>query len=129
MIEITVEKALALHKLLSDETGGDPGLRDIALLEAALAAPFASFGGEDLYKTLEEKAARLAHSLIGNHPFVDGNKRIGMFLLLVFLEANGRPLRPTNEEVARVGFAVAGGEMKYPELLAWIFDTEKRENV
>ena len=121
---LSVENALALHALLSAETGGDPGLRDIALLEAALAAPLASFGGEDLYKTAEEKAARLAHSLIANHPFVDGNKRIGMLALFVFLEANGIALRPTNAELARVGIAVASGAMKCADLLDWILENK-----
>ena len=73
---------------------------------------------------LEEKGARLGFSLISNHAFVDGNKRIGMYVMLVFLEVNGVKIRPTNAEVARVGLAVASGEMKYNELLEWIIENE-----
>lgn len=85
---------------------------------------FANFDGTELYPTKEEKGARLGYSLISNRAFVDGNKRIGMYVLLTFLETNGTKIRPTNEEVARVGIAVASGEMKYNELLEWIIDNE-----
>ena len=111
---------MLLHRLITDETGGDPNVRDLDLLDSALEAAFATFGGEELYPTVEEKGARLGFSLIANHAFVDGNKRIGVFVMLTFLEVNGVRLRPTNEELARVGLAVAAGEMKYEELLSWI---------
>ncbi|MBE6854007.1 MAG: type II toxin-antitoxin system death-on-curing family toxin, partial [Ruminococcus sp.] len=78
----------------------------------------------ELYPTKEEKGARLGYSLISNHAFVDGNKRIGMYVLLTFLETNGIKLRPTNDEVARVGLAVAADEMKYEDLLDWIIENE-----
>ena len=120
MIKLSQEKVLVLHELITEETGGDPSVRDMALLDSALESAYATFGGEELYPTREEKGARLAFSLIANHAFVDGNKRIGMFILLVFLEVNGIRLLPSNEEVARVGLAVAAGEMKYEELLKWI---------
>ena len=120
MIKLSREKVLVLHELITEETGGDPSVRDMALLDSALESAYATFGGEELYPTREEKGARLAFSLIANHAFVDGNKRIGMFILLVFLEVNGIRLLPSNEEVARVGLAVAAGEMKYEELLKWI---------
>ena len=124
MIKISEEKALLLHRLITEETGGDPNIRDITLLGSALESAFATFGGEELYPTKEEKGARIGYSLISNHAFVDGNKRIGMYVLLTFLEVNGVRLRPTNAEVARVGLAVAAGEMKYQELLGWILDNE-----
>ena len=92
--------------------------------DSALESAFATFGGQELYPTKQEKGARLGFALISNHAFVDGNKRIGMYVLLTFLETNGVKLRPTNEEVARVGIAVAAGEMKYEELLDWILDNE-----
>ena len=75
-----------------------------------------------IYPTREEKGARLGFALISNHAFVDGNKRIGMLVLLVFLAVNGKQIHPTNEEVARVGISVAAGEMKYSELLDWILE-------
>lgn len=124
MIKFSQEKVLLLHKLITQETGGDPNVRDIALLDSALESAFASFGGKELYPTKQEKGARLGFALISNHAFVDGNKRIGMYVLLTFLEANGVKIRPTNEEVARVGLAVAAGEMQYQELLDWILENE-----
>jgi death-on-curing protein len=124
MIKLSEEKVLYLHRIITAETGGDPGLRDTALLNSALESAYLTFGGEELYPTVEQKCARIAFSLIANHAFVDGNKRIGMYVLLVFLEINGITVRPTNEEVARVGFAVASGDMKYGELLDWILANE-----
>lgn len=122
MIEFSAEKVLLLHQLLTQETGGDPELRDLGLLDSALKQAFQSFGGQELYPTKEEKGARLGYSLISNHAFVDGNKRIGMFVMLTFLEVNGIRLNPTNEEVARVGWAVASGEMDYDALVQWVKD-------
>ena len=124
MIKLSQEKVLALHKMMTAETGGDSNVRDLGLLSSALEAAFATFDGEELYPSAEEKGARLGYSLISNHAFVDGNKRIGMFVLLIFLEVNGVFLRPSNEEVARVGLAVAAGEMKYDALLKWISDNK-----
>lgn len=124
MIKFSQEKVLLLHQLITQETGGDPNVRDIALLDSALESAFATFGGQELYPTKEEKGARLGYALISNHAFVDGNKRIGMYVLLTFLETNGIKIRPTNEEVARVGLAVAAGEMKYQDLLDWILENE-----
>lgn len=120
MITVQKEQALRLHTYLVNETGGDAGVRDHALLESALAAPLQTFGGEELYPTLVEKAARLGCSLISNHALVDGNKRIGMLIMLTFLEANGLPVQATNEEIAHVGLAVAAGEMDYEALLAFL---------
>ncbi len=124
MIKISEEKALLLHKLITEETGGDPNVRDIALLNSALESASTTFDGKELYPTKKEKGARLGFSLISNQAFVDGNKRIGMYVLLTFLETNGVKIRPTNEEVARVGLAVVAGKMKYEELLEWILDNE-----
>ncbi|MBQ7968639.1 MAG: type II toxin-antitoxin system death-on-curing family toxin [Clostridia bacterium] len=124
MIKFSQEKVMLLHKLITDETGGDPNIRDKALLDSALESAFATFDGRELYPTKEEKGARLGYALISNHAFVDGNKRIGMYVLLTFLETNGIKIRPTNEEVARVGLAVAAGTMKYEDLLEWIIDNE-----
>ena len=124
MIRLTQEKVLLLHEIITEETGGSPSVRDASLLNSALESAFATFGGAELYPTREEKAARIGFSLISNHAFVDGNKRIGMYVLLIFLEINGITIRPTNEEVARVGLALAAGEMKYQDLLDWILENE-----
>ena len=126
MIKFSQEKVLLLHQLITEETGGDPGLRDFGLLDSALESAYATFDGNDLYPTKEEKAARLGFALISNHAFVDGNKRIGMYIMLTFLEVNGLRARPTNEEVVRVGLGVASGEIKYDELLEWARKVTKR---
>ena len=117
MIKFSQEKVLLLHQLITQETGGDPGLRDFGLLDSALEGAYATFDGADLYPTKEEKAARLGYALISNHAFVDGNKRIGMYIMLTFLEVNGLRARPSNEDVIRVGLGVASGEIQYEELL------------
>jgi len=126
VIKFSQEKVLLLHQLITEETGVDPGLRDFGLLDSALESAYATFDGNDLYPTKEEKAARLGFALISNHAFVDGNKRIGMYIMLTFLEVNGLRARPTSEEVVRVGLGVAAGEIKYDELLAWVRKVTRR---
>lgn len=116
MIKFTKEKILLLHQLIAQETGGDVGLRDQALLESAIESAFA----KDLYPTKEEKAARLGYALISNHAFLDGNKRIGVYVMLSFLEVNGVHLDYTPEEVVTIALAIATGTMDCDSLLAWI---------
>ncbi|MCL2631397.1 MAG: type II toxin-antitoxin system death-on-curing family toxin [Firmicutes bacterium] len=120
MIKFSKNNVLLLHQLLAEETGGAVGVRDLGLLDSALESAFQTFGGKDLYPTKQEKATKLGFSLISNHAFVDGNKRIGMYVMITFLEVNGLSVNATNEEVARVGLALASGEMKYDELLNWV---------
>lgn len=120
MIRFSKEKVLLLHRLIAEETGGSMGVRDEGLLESALESAFSGFGGKDFYPTKEEKGARLGYTLISNHAFVDGNKRIGMYVMLTFLEVNGIRLDCTNEDVAHVGLAVASGDMDYGALLDWV---------
>ena len=122
MIRFSKEKVLLLHKLIAEETGGSIGVRDEALLESALENAFAGFGGQEFYPTMEEKGARLGYTLISNHAFVDGNKRIGMYVMLTFLEVNGIHLECTNDDVVRAGLGVASGEMGYEELLEWVWE-------
>jgi death-on-curing protein len=122
MIKFSREKVLLLHQMITQETGGDPNIRDVALLESALESAFATFDGKELYPTKEEKGAKLGFSLISNHAFVDGNKRIGMYVLLTFLEINGIRINPSVEDVARVGLTVAAGKMNYEDLLQWILE-------
>ena len=120
MIKLSKEKVLLLHQLITEQTGGSVGVRDIGLLESALNNAYATFGGEELYKTKEEKAASLGFSLISNHAFVDGNKRIGVYVMLTFLEAEGIKMTCTNADVVDFGLSVAAGVMKYNEILEWI---------
>lgn len=118
----TLNKAqiLMLHDQLVAETGGSPGLRDDDMLESALAAPFQSFCETELYPSLPQKAARLCFGLVKNHPFVDGNKRIGAHAMLVFLAINGVYLSYTQQELLDVILLLAAGEIGYDELLKWI---------
>lgn len=127
MIKFDDDKVLLLHRLLTQETGGSDGVRDIGLLNSALESIYATFDGKELYPTKEEKAARLGYSLISNHAFVDGNKRIGMYAMLTFLEANGIHIDVENKEIARIGWAIASGKMKYDDVLKWVLDVEKTE--
>lgn len=122
MIKFSKEKVLLLHRLIAEETGGSIGVRDEALLESALENAFSGFGGQEFYPTKEEKGARLGFTLISNHAFVDGNKRIGMYVMLTFMEVNGIRMDCTNEEVYETGMRVADGTMGYEELLSWVKD-------
>ncbi len=94
------------------------------MLESALEACYATFDGKELFPTKEEKAARLGAGLVSNHAFVDGNKRIGIYVMLTFLEVNGISLDVTDEDLITVGLSLAKGEMKYEDLLKWIKDKE-----
>lgn len=120
MIRLSKNKVLFLHEMLARETGGSIGVRDEGLLESALEAAFSGFGDMEFYPTKEEKGARLGYNLISNHAFLDGNKRIGMYVMLIFLEVNGIQLDCSNSDVSQTGLAVASGAMDYDALLQWV---------
>lgn len=120
MIKFSKEKVLLLHQLITEETGGDANIRDYDLLDSALESAFQTFDGVELYPTKIEKGARIGYSLIANHAFVDGNKRIGIYVMLTFLEVNGIRLDYTDNEMIEVGLGVASGKMKYNDLLSWL---------
>ncbi len=122
MIKFSKDKVLLLHQLIAEQTGGSIGVRDESLLDSALEGIYTTFDRQELYPTKEEKGARLGYTLISNHAFVDGNKRIGMYVMLTFLEVNGVPLNCTNEDVVEVGLAVASGEMSYEQLRDWVME-------
>ena len=122
MIKFSKEKVLLLHKIMAEATGGGVGVRDEALLDSALEGVFAGIGDQEFYPTKEEKGARLGYTLISNHAFVDGNKRIGVYVMLSFLEMNGIRIRCTDEELVHIGLSVADGSMDYPELLEWVME-------
>ena len=122
MIKFSKEKVLLLHQLMAEATGGGFGVRDEALLDSALEAAYAGFGDREFYPSKEEKGARLGYALISNHAFVDGNKRIGVYVMLSFLEMNGIRLSCTDDELVHVGVSVAEGSMKYEDLLRWVLD-------
>jgi death-on-curing protein len=124
MIKFSKEKVLLLYQLLTQETGGSAGVRDFNLLDSALESAFQTFDGKELYPAKQEKAARIGCSLISNHAFVDGNKRIGMYVMITFLEVNGISINVSNEEIVRVGLGLADGSIKYDDLLKWIRENE-----
>lgn len=120
MIKFSKEKVLLLHQLIAQETGGSIGVQAEGVLESALETAFSDFGDQEFYHTKEEKGAWLGYSLISNHAFVDGNKRIGVYVMLTFLEENGIRLDCTNEDIVKIGLGVADGSMDYEALLAWV---------
>ncbi len=124
MIKFSKEKILLLHQIMAEATGGGAGVRDEGLLESAIESAFASFGGRELYPTKEEKGAKLGYSLVSNHAFLDGNKRIGIYVMLSFLEMNGIRVDCEDKELVRVGLSLADGSMGYEDLLQWILNHE-----
>ena len=122
MIRFSKEKVKLLHQLLAEATGGSIGVRDEGLLDSALESAFSGFGDQEFYPSQEEKGARLGYALISNHAFVDGNKRIGTYIMLAFLEMNGIRIQCTDDELVHIGLSVADGSMKYDELLQWVRD-------
>ena len=125
MIRFSKEKVLLLHQLLAEATGGSVGVRDQGLLDSALEGAFAGFGDQEFYPTKEEKGARLGYALISNHAFVDGNKRIGLYVMLSFLEMNGIRIQCTDEELVHIGLSIAAGKMGYEELYNWVLEHEE----
>ena len=124
MKTLSKNQVTALHSALIREFGGIDGIRDEGLLESALAAPFQTFGGEPVYPSLQAKAAQLGFGLIRNHPFVDGNKRIGAHTMLVFLAVNGIELRYEQQKLIDIVLSVAAGQIDRQWLLQWILDHE-----
>ena len=124
MMRFSKEKVELLHQLIAQETGGSVGIRDEGLLDSAIEGIFQTFDGKELYKTKEEKGARLGFMLISNHAFLDGNKRIGMHVMLTFLEVNGIRLECSDDDIIEAGLGVASGRMGYDDLLDWVRNHE-----
>ena len=122
MIKLTKEQILLLHSQLIEITGGSDGIRDIALLESALESPFQSYGGEELYPSIQAKAARLCYGLVKNHAMIDGNKRIGAHAMLTFLLINGYELSYTQKELSGLILDVAAGKSEYKDILHWVLE-------
>ncbi len=122
MIKFSKDKVKLLHQLLAEATGGSVGVRDESLLESALESAFSGFGDREFYPTKEEKGARLGYCLVTNHAFVDGNKRIGIYVMLSFLEMNGIRIECTDDEIVQIGLALADGSMSYEKLLQWVLE-------
>lgn len=127
MIKFGKEKVLLLQKLVIESSGGTAGLRDVNLLDSALESAFQTFDGKELYASKEQKAARLGVGLVSNHAFLDGNKRIGLLVMISFLAINGIKLEFKDEELVELGLSLAEGKTDYEKLLAWI-NSHKSEN-
>ncbi len=122
---ILLEDILLLHKLSIDSFGGSHGIRDSGLLESAIARPFQSFDGRDLYRSVFEKAAALAESLIINHPFVDGNKRTGTVAMIAFLQENNLQMTIDQEGLYNFIVSISTGEIKFEEIVEWLIANTK----
>ena len=117
---LSKRQILMLHSMLVAQSGGMDGLRDEGLLESAVNTPLQTFGGQELYPTVLEKAARLGYGLIHNHPFLDGNKRIGAHAMLVFLDINNITLSYEDDDLISAILRAASGDMDDSELLEWL---------
>ena len=120
MIKLTKEQILLLHTQLIETTGGSDGIRDIGLLESALENPFQSYGGEELYPSIQAKAARLCYGLVKNHAMIDGNKRLGCHVMLVFLALNGYEMKYAQKELSDLILDVAADRKQYEDILYWL---------
>ena len=120
MILLTLDEVTELHEKLITATGGSSGIRDSGLLESAVMGCYQSFGGEDLYPTVVEKAGRMAFAVCKNHPFVDGNKRVAVASMLVILRMNDIFLLYTQQELVTLGLGIADGSFDYEDIVEWI---------
>lgn len=114
------ESVLAIHSAAIERFGGLPGVRDEGLLDSALAQPFQTFDGKEIYPSLEQKAARYAYGIVSNHPFIDGNKRVATAVMASFLRCNGCQFRPKHEELLSIMMGVADGNISYKGLVEWL---------
>lgn len=120
MKRISVEQVCKLHEKMLIATGGEGGIRNLSLLEAALNNAFATFDGRDLYPSIEEKCANICYCLVNSHPFVDGNKRIGVYVMLVLLEYNGINLHFSQSSLIDLGLVIAEGRYRQDYIVNWI---------
>lgn len=117
---LTLEQVLLIHNTQIERYGGRHGLRDLALLESAVFRPQTSFGGQDLYPTVFDKAVAITHSLVLNHAFLDGNKRSGVFSAVVFLKMNGYELITSLEDFEEATMKVENKKWGHEEIVEWL---------
>lgn len=125
MIILSKEQILKIHTSLIKVTGGSDGIRDEGMLDLALNNPFQSFGGKELYPSIQAKAARLCFGLVKNHAMLDGNKRLGAHVMLIFLALNGYELSYSQKELSDVILALASGDIGEKEILQWIIEHQR----
>lgn len=117
---LSLAEVLEIHRLVLAQAGGSDGIRDLGALESALAQPNMTFDGQELYPTLAEKASALCFSLVANHPFLDGNKRVGHAAMETFLFLNGQEISASVDEQEQVFLALAEGKLERDRLVEWI---------
>lgn len=120
MILLIIDEIISLHGKLISQTGGLDGLRDIGLLESAVCSASGSFEDIEQYPSVEEKSARLAFAIINNHAFVDGNKRVGILVMLMTLKLNNIAITYSQAELIELGLSIASGKQKYQDVYNWI---------
>ncbi len=125
MIFFESEQVIKLHSSLIAKTGGMDGIRDENLLDSALKSPFQTFDGNELYPDIFDKASQLCYSLVENHPFADGNKRIGVHLTLLFLKINNENIEYSQAELIEFGLNIASGKMNKDDIKAWFLNHRK----
>jgi death-on-curing protein len=125
MITLSKEQVLMLHARLIEVTGGSAGVRDEGMLDSALSNPFQSFGGEELYPSIQAKAAQLCFGLVKNHSMLDGNKRLGTHVMLIFLALNGYELSYSQQELSDTILALAAGKIGAEDIREWIIEHQK----
>ena len=117
---LTLDEVIELHRLAIEQSGGSPGIRDLGMLQSAIAQPPMTFGGQELYPTLADKAAAICFSLVMNHPFTDGNKRVGHAAMEVFLVINDHELAAGTDEQERLILELAASQLKRDEFAQWV---------
>ena len=125
MYRLSVANIILVHKKLIDQTGGSHGIRDMNLVESAISRTVATFDGNDLYETIEDKIAAITFSLVNNHGFVDGNKRVGIAVMLLLLKLNAYTMQYSQEELIVMGISIADGRMNEASIKEWINQHEK----
>ena len=120
MKRLTLEQVLAFHEKMIKSTGGSAGLRNKSLLDSAISNAYATFEGNDLYQSVEEKCANICYNVVKSHPFIDGNKRMGVYIMLILLEYSGIKLLFKQSELVEFGLGIAEGKLNQSEIVDWI---------
>lgn len=123
---LSLEEIITIHVDQIERYGGSHGIRDLILLESAVFRPQSTFGGEELYSSIFEKAAALTHSIIMNHPFIDGNKRTGMVSSLIFLELNGYNLAVNQKSLVNAALCIATKKWNIEDFINWLKKNSKK---
>jgi len=120
MKTLTIDQLIMFHKKITNASGGSHGIKDLGLIESALNRCNATFDGDDLYPTVIEKISVTTVSLVKNHGFVDGNKRVGVSVMLILLSLNGIDIKYTQDELIELGLGLASGKLNEENILGWI---------